>query len=67
MTTWLSWRQEEDAMPAKSERQRRAAGADLQRVREGKRPRTFTGASEAAIEDYAHKPKGWYSKTKRKK
>ena len=42
-------------MPAKSDRQRKAAGADLQRVREGKKPRTFKGASEAQIEHFAKK------------
>lgn len=44
-------------MPAKSERQRKAAGADLQRIREGKRPRTFKGASEEQIRDFARKPR----------
>lgn len=42
-------------MPAKTEKQRRAAGADLERVREGKRPRTFKGASEEQIRDFAKK------------
>jgi len=42
-------------MPAKSEKQRRAAGADLERVREGKAPRTFKGASESRIRDFAKK------------
>lgn len=42
-------------MPAKTEKQRRAAGADLQRVREGKKPRTFKGASEEQIEHFAKK------------
>lgn len=44
-------------MPAKSERQRRAAGADLQRVREGKKPRTFKGASAEEIKHFAKKGK----------
>lgn len=40
-------------MPAKSKAQQRAAGADLARVREGKRPRTFKGMSEAELEKFA--------------
>lgn len=44
-------------MPAKSAKQRRAAGADLERVREGKPPRTFKGASESQIRDFAKKGK----------
>lgn len=44
-------------MPARTEKQRRAAGADLERVREGKAPRTFKGASESQIRDFAKKGK----------
>ena len=51
-------------MPARSEKQRRFLAADRERAREGKR--TKTGMSEAQLEDYAYKPKGGYSKTKRK-
>lgn len=39
-----------------TKRQQRAAGADLARVRAGKRPRTFKGASEAQIRDLAKGP-----------
>lgn len=42
-------------MPAKSARQRRAAGADLKRVRQGKKPRTFKGASRKELRDFARK------------
>lgn len=41
-------------MPAKSEKQRRFMGAELARVREGKRSRT--GMSEEQLEDFARKP-----------
>ena len=44
-------------MPAKSKRQRKAAGADLQRVREGKEPRTFKGMSEVDLSHFAKKKK----------
>ena len=44
-------------MPAKSPRQRRAAGADLERVREGKEPRTFKGVSEEQLKHFAKKVK----------
>lgn len=53
-------------MPAKSERQRRAAAADYERVKEGKKPKTFKGATAEEMHDYMYKPKGGYSKTKRK-
>jgi hypothetical protein len=42
-------------MPAKSEKQRRMMGADLQRAREGKRTRT--GMSEEKLEHFASKRK----------
>ena len=41
-------------MPAKSEKQRRLAGADLARKRAGKRTRT--GMTEKQLEDFAKKP-----------
>jgi hypothetical protein len=40
-------------MPAKSEKQRKFMGAELQRKREGKK--TETGMSEKQLEDYASK------------
>lgn len=40
-------------MPAKSARQQRAAGADLRRMREGKKPRTFKGASQSTVRHFA--------------
>lgn len=49
-------------MPAKTKRQQRFMGADLQRAREGKKTRT--GMSEAQLEEMARKPKG---KTRGKK
>ena len=42
-------------MPAKSEKQRRFMGAELQRKREGKKTRT--GMSERELEKYASKGK----------
>jgi hypothetical protein len=41
-------------MPAKSEKQRRFMGAELERKREGKK--TQTGMSEKQLEDFASKP-----------
>lgn len=41
-------------MPAKSAKQRRLMGADLQRKREGKKTRT--GMSESQLRDFAKKP-----------
>jgi hypothetical protein len=41
-------------MPARSEKQRRMMGADLQRAREGKPTRT--GMSPKQLEDFAKKP-----------
>jgi hypothetical protein len=40
-------------MPAKSEKQRRFMGAELERKREGKKPKT--GMSERQLEDFASK------------
>ena len=40
-------------MPARSEKQRKFMGAELQRKREGKK--TKTGMSEKQLEDYASK------------
>jgi hypothetical protein len=42
-------------MPAKSEKQRKFMGAELQRKREGKKTRT--DMSEKELEKYASKPK----------
>jgi hypothetical protein len=42
-------------MPAKTEKQRKFMGAELQREREGKK--TKTGMSEKKLEDFASKPK----------
>lgn len=42
-------------MPAKSEKQRRFMGAELERAREGKK--TDTGMSKKQLEDFARKPK----------
>ena len=42
--------------PAVSKKQQRLMGADLQRVREGKK--NVTGMSEAKLEEMASKPKG---------
>ena len=43
-------------MPARSEKQRRFMGAELERKREGKKTRT--GMTEQQLEDFASKPKG---------
>lgn len=43
-------------MPASSERQRRFMGADLARLRRGKKTRT--GMSEGQLSDFASKRKG---------
>ncbi len=42
-------------MPAKTEKQRKFMGAELQRKREGKE--TQTGMSEKELEKFASKPK----------
>jgi len=44
-------------MPATSKAQQMAAGADLARVRAGKRPRTFKGMSEEKLEHFASTPR----------
>jgi hypothetical protein len=44
-----------DKMPARSEKQRKFMGAELQRKREGKKTRT--GMSEKELEKMASKPK----------
>lgn len=51
-------------MPARSEKQRKFMAADRERARAGKETRT--GMSESQLGDYVHKPKGGYSKTKKK-
>ena len=43
-------------MPAKTERQRKLAGAELARKRAGKKTRT--GMSEKQLREFAKKPKG---------
>lgn len=40
-------------MPAKTDKQRRAAGAELSRRREGKKPRSFKSMSRAELRKYA--------------
>lgn len=40
-------------MPPKSKAQQRAAGADLERIRQGKPPRTFKKASPETIREFA--------------
>lgn len=49
-------RMEASQMPAKSEKQRRFMGAELQRKREGKK--TQTDMTEEQLEDFASKPGG---------
>ncbi len=44
-------------MPAKTEAQRMAAGAELARRRKGKKPRLFKGMSIAELRKMASKPK----------
>lgn len=55
-------------MPAKSAKQQRMMGAELQRRRSGKKP-AIPSMTDSEVGDYAHKPaKGYgkgYSKTKR--
>ena len=46
---------EELVMPAKTSRQRKAAGADLARVRQGKKPQTFKGMSRQELRKMARK------------
>ena len=52
-------------MPARSARQQRMMGAELNRRREGKKPQ-IPSMTTPQVDDYAHKPKGGYSKTKKK-
>jgi hypothetical protein len=57
MPTVIRWRQvaqQGGAMPAKTEKQRRFMGAELERKREGKKTRT--GMSESELEKMASKP-----------
>ncbi len=58
--------EEGTAVPARSERQRRAAAADYERMKDGKEPRTFKGASMKQVHDYMTKPKGGFKKGKGK-
>jgi len=51
-------------MPPVSAKQQRLMGADLARKKAGKPTRT--GMSLPQLEDYAAKPKGGYSKTKKR-
>jgi len=44
-------------MPATTEKQRRAAGAELSRRRKGLKPKTFVGMSLAELRLMASKPK----------
>jgi hypothetical protein len=52
-----AWRrgEKEAGMPARTEKQRKFMGAELQRKREGKK--TQTGMSEQELEKMASKPK----------
>jgi hypothetical protein len=50
--------------PAKTEKQRRLMAADRERARAGEKTRT--GMSSEQLDDYVHKPKGGYSKSKKK-
>ena len=53
-------------MPAHSEKQRRAAGADLARMREGKKPRPFMDITEENLRHMAMSVKS-KNKTSKKK
>jgi hypothetical protein len=56
---WYRYQIEERLMsPAKSEKQRRAAAADYERMKEGKPPRTFKGASKEEVHHFMKKAKG---------
>jgi len=55
----------EDEMPARSAKQQRLMGAELNRRREGKKP-AIPSMTTAEVGDYAHKPAKGYSKTKKK-
>lgn len=55
-------------MPATSQAQQMAAGMDLQRIREGRRPRTFKGASVETIREFAEtRRKGLPKRARRRK
>ena len=51
----IAFAQEGDQLPARTERQRKFMGAELQRKREGKK--TKTGMSEKELEKFASKSK----------
>ena len=51
-------------MPAKTETQRRAAGAELARRRKGKKPRLFVGMSIEELRKMASKPNKPHRKKK---
>lgn len=51
-------------MPAKSAKQQRMMGAELNRRRSGKAA-AIPSMSDAEVGDYAHKPKGGYKKGKK--
>jgi hypothetical protein len=44
--------------PAKSEKQRRAAAADFERLEKGQKPRTFKGATKEEVKHFMTKAKG---------
>jgi hypothetical protein len=44
-------------VPAKTERQRRAAAADFERMEKGLKPRTFKGATKAEIKHFMKRAK----------
>ena len=50
-------------MPSKTPKQQRLMGAELHRRRTGKKP-ALPSMTTSEVEDYAHRPKGGYSKTK---
>ena len=52
-------------MPAASKKQQRLMGAELNRRRTGQKPQ-IPSMTLPEVEDYAHKPKGGYSKTKKR-
>ena len=45
-------------MPARSEKQRKAAAADYERMKDGQPPRTFKGASKEEVHHFMKKAKG---------
>ena len=52
-------------MPAKTKRQQKFMGAELSRLRSGRR--TKTGMSERQLEEFARKKKEWKKKEKKGK